>query len=291
MTPLTEQPDFIATAVRSARRFYLDLKPRRDAELVVVCGGCERCAPDYAIQRPGFRFHCIEYVARGRGTLVLAGKRHVLRAGTAFAYGPGVPHEIAADPADPLEKYFIDFAGRGAAKRLSASALKPGGVVRVARPDEALALFDALVEDGLREAPAAKRICAAWLDLLMLKLSAAAVPGDDTGETQAFATYQRCRVLLEENAVEISSTRELAKRCHLDPAYLCRLFARYGEAPPYQVLQRLKMRRAAMALQEPGAMVKTVAAALRFPDPYHFSRAFKRVYGMSPLNFIRHVQR
>lgn len=283
---VTQQPDFIATAVRSARRFYLDLKPRAGTELTVACGGCEHCTADYGISRPGFRFHCVEYVARGRGTLVLAGRRHDLQPGVAFAYGPGIAHTIASDATDPLVKYFVDFTGRRAAKLLAAGALKAGGVVRVARPDEALGLFDALVEDGLRETTQARQLCAVWLELLLLKLSAAALP-HGAAETPAFETYRRCRALMEEHAIALQSTRELARRCHVDPAYLCRLFSRFGEAPPYQVLQRLKMRRAAALLQEPGAMVKKVSAELHFPDPYHFSRAFKRIYGMSPLNFAQ----
>ena len=282
----TRQPDFIATAVHSARRFYLDLKPRKGATLQLVCGGVEHCAPGYEINRTGFRFLCVEYVARGRGSLVLAGKTHELRAGVAFAYGPRVPHRITTDPLDPLVKYFADFSGRAGAKLFRDGPLRPGRAVQVARPDEVLDIFDSLVRDGAREDDAAKKLCAVWLELLLMKIGTIALPAGAAG-TPAFTTYSRCREFLESRALELHSTRELAKACHLDEAYLCRLFTRFAGVTPYQVLQRLKMKHAAGLLQAPGAMVKKVASDVSFADPYHFSRAFKRVYGMSPAAFAQ----
>ena len=67
----TKPPEFFSLQVREARRFYLDLAPRHDIGLAVVCGGCESCAPDYAIRRSTFPYYSIEFVARGKGTLQL----------------------------------------------------------------------------------------------------------------------------------------------------------------------------------------------------------------------------
>jgi AraC-like DNA-binding protein len=47
------------------------------------------------------------------------------------------------------------------------------------------------------------------------------------------------------------------------------------------------MTRAAELLQQPGAMVKQVAAEMDCSDPYHFSRVFKRVHGIPPSEFVR----
>ena len=42
---------------------------------------------------------------------------------------------------------------------------------------------------------------------------------------------------------------------------------------------------AAYCVTEPGALVKNVAVAAGFPDAYHFSRVFKRRYGVPPAQF------
>ena len=49
------------------------------------------------------------------------------------------------------------------------------------------------------------------------------------------------------------------------------------------------MQRAAALLQQPGAMVKTVGAEVGFSDPFHFSRAFKRHFGISPSRVASRV--
>lgn len=79
----------------------------------------------------------------------------------------------------------------------------------------------------------------------------------------------------------------MAQECHVDAAYLCRLFRRYGHQSPYQYVLRLKMNAAAELLQKPDALVKQTAKQIGFSDPFHFSRAFKSVFGLAPDAFRR----
>ena len=282
----TAKPDFISSQVLSARLFYLDLHPARRAGISVVCGGCERCAPEYRIDRKGFPFLSVEYVARGKGTLVLKGEPYELGPGTAFAYGPRISQRIETDAADPLVKYFVDFAGERAAKRMAESGLKPGRIVQVSQPNQVLDTFESLIENGLGNNAFTPRLCATLVELLLLKIGETAIP-HGSANTRAFVSYQRCREFIEANFVELRTIEEIATQCHVDMAYLCRLFRRFDHHSPYQMLLRLKMNRAAELLQQPGMLVKQVADALNFSDPYHFSRTFKRVCGLSPEQFSR----
>ena len=124
-------PDFFSTDVAAARRFYLDLNPPKHRPLVVICGGLEHCTPQYAIRRDTFPYHSLEYVARGRGELTLKGRTYPLQPGRLFSYGPGIPHQITGDAADPLLKYFVDFSGTRAAALLRSCGLSPGCVSEV----------------------------------------------------------------------------------------------------------------------------------------------------------------
>ena len=51
-------------------------------------------------------------------------------------------------------------------------------------------------------------------------------------------------------------------------------------------LLAVKMNRAAELLAVGSPLVKQVAEAVGFADPYHFSRAFKAVHGLSPRAFV-----
>jgi AraC-like DNA-binding protein len=278
-------PDFFSTQVSEARRFYLDLDPPQGRGLTVVSGGCELCAPDYEIHRRGFRYFSVEFVARGKGTLVLKGNTHVLGAGTVFSYGPGISQDIATDPKDRLVKYFVDFTSRGAAALLRRAGVPPGKVIRSSSPAEIAAIFDDLIRNGIQGTRFSPAICVAIVEQLLLKIAETILPGGTAG-TLAFATYQRVRQLIEEHHLRLRTLGQIAHAARLDPAYLCRLFRRHGHQSPYQLLLRLKMRHAADRLHATGAMVKEVAAELGFKDPYHFSRAFKRVYGLSPRRLV-----
>src|SRR5262245_47576984 len=101
-SPPETAPAFVSAQVTDARRFYLNLKPRATTGLTVVCGGWEECTPDYTIDRKTFPFPSLEFVAAGRGELLLAGKRHELSPGTLFTYGPGVSHRIRTSADAPL---------------------------------------------------------------------------------------------------------------------------------------------------------------------------------------------
>ena len=250
----------------------------------------EHCRPDYAIHRNTFPFYSIEYVARGSGELKLKGRTYNLQPGRLFAYGPRVPHHITGNPDDPLVKYFVDFSGTAALDLLRSCRLAPGQVGQVFPPNAPAPLFDELIESGLHVGRHGAALCAALLDSLVLKIAAAKAPLGGA-ETLAFTTYQQCRQLIERHFLRLRTLEEIAGECHTNNSYLCRLFRRYDHQTPYQYLQRLKMNHAAARLQEPGVLVKQVAAETGFADAFHFSRVFKNILGLSPDSFRRIRQR
>lgn len=281
-----EAPEFFSPQVSTARRFYLNLNPPKRAPLSVVSGGCEHCAPDYEIHRPTFPFYSIEYVVRGRGPLKLKNRSHELQSGTIFSYGPGVRQDIAVDPADPPIKYFVDFAGLKSGNILRRCRLPPGSVSQIFPPNEIQNLFDELIRCGQRGGRQSAELCAKLLECLVLKISEWRAPRTGV-EALSFTTYQQCRQHIERNVQRLKTLRQIAQECHVNAAYLCRLFQRYDHQSPYHFLMRLKMNLAAEWLQQPGALVKQIAERAGFSDQFHFSRAFKSVFGVAPDIFRR----
>ena len=60
--------------------------------------------------------------------------------------------------------------------------------------------------------------------------------------------------------------------------------------PPLGYLQFLKMERAKTLLRD-GMSVRQTGVEIGMPDPYHFSKQFKRIVGMSPTAYLKHVGR
>jgi AraC-like DNA-binding protein len=280
------KPKFFSVQVSHARRFYLDLNPPPHKHLSVVSGGVEHCTAQYRIQRKTFPYYSIEFVAGGKGSLKLGSKKFALFPGRIFTYGPGITQQITTDPKDLLVKYFVDFAGSDAKRLLDGNAISPGTAACVATPNSILTIFDELTANGLAGSRFSSRICEILTEYLILKIAESIIPeGDMT--TSAFGTYRKCRDYIRENLTDLKSLSQIADRCHIDQAYLCRLFRRFDHRSPYQYLMRLKMNAAAEQLRQPGVLVKEVACRMGFNDPFHFSRAFKNVFGLSPDAFNR----
>jgi AraC-like DNA-binding protein/quercetin dioxygenase-like cupin family protein len=281
------KPDFFSSQVSQARRFYLNLRPDARNGLVVVCGGVEHCVPGYVINRKSFPFYSIEYVASGIGRLKLEQREYLLQPGSVFSYGPNVHHTIATDPQRPLVKYFVDFAGSAARELLGNCRMRAGSMSQVFPPRELQPLFDELIRNGLRGVSRkTPRLCATLLEALFMKIteSRAPLPGR---ETLAFGTYQHCLNHIQRDFKRLGSVAQVARECHLNNSYLCRLFKRYHQESPYHCLLRLKMNYAAERLRSPDILIKHVAEETGFANQFHFSRAFKAVFGIPPSALSR----
>jgi len=284
----TTLPAYMSSEVAEARRFYLGQPKRREGEPCVVSGGWERSAADYRIERAGFPYFTLEFVARGRGTLRLRGRNHALARGSVFTYGPGVAHAITPDPAEPLSKYFVNFAGPGAEAAVRASGVALGTCQTVTAADEVQAAFEQLLFVGRRGTKTAARIAALQGRILLLLVSEVRQPGT-ARSNHALHRFLRCQQHLEQHLRTLQTAGELAAACHVTPEYLSRLCGRFAGQPPYRLLMRLKMHHAAGLLDGPPLLVREVADRLGL-EAFQFSRAFKRVHGLSPQAFMQSRQ-
>ncbi|HAV64804.1 MAG TPA: AraC family transcriptional regulator [Verrucomicrobiales bacterium] len=281
---MTQEPEYFSRQVTDARRWFLSLPRPRDLGVVAVSVGCERCLPDYEVRRNDFRFQAVEMVAEGRGSLTIHGRTSILRPGSVFTYGPGVKHRIRNDGRHPMLKYFLDFGGSDAAPLMKEQGLADGVAAQVTELHELVELFELLIRSAVSNTRQSPRICSLLVELLVCKIAEQQMPPGG-GDSRALATFQRAKTHIQEHFLELRSISDLAREIHVNAAYLSRLFQRFHHQSPYQYLMRLKMSRAASLLLIPGKLVKEVAAEMHFADPFHFSRTFKSVYGLSPEHF------
>lgn len=281
---------FISTQVLSGEYYYLNLTPDKNTPETVVCGGREQCAPTYRIERDHFKFHSIEFVSSGRGTLTMNGKSYPLRPGAIYCYGPRTKHIIETDPERPMLKHFVDFTGTELVELLKQTDFLKGAPLFVSRPFRIRSIFENLITSGNTESRNRDAICALRLRLLILSADDYAMD-PDAAFSPAWQTYLRCRQHIERNYLEIVNIAEVAATCFVDQAYLSRLFKRFAEETPLQLLTRLKMGKAAELLGSGELLIKQVAEEVGFVDPYHFSRVFKRVYGIPPETFTKAASR
>lgn len=285
----SEQADYFSTQVLRTRRFYLpdwQQRVRDRLSLSLVGGGCEWCAPDFLVDRQSLPFHAFEFVARGKGTVTLGGRRQELSVGHAFFFDPGTPHLIRSDSAEPLVKYFFNFTGPRAPAFLAELDLSPGSVIRVLDAGRVTSLLEEVIDHALRSGRLGLRAAASALEHALVLCAESRQPAT-TKLDPAYATYLRCRGHLLRNYPILSSIEEAARHCHVSAAYLTRLFKRYDTETPLAYLTRLKLTQAAIKLRQPDAQVKAVAWELGYKSAAHFSRVFKEWSGAAPQHWQR----
>ena len=280
----TQEPKFFSKQVAQARRFYAQKSDTSDSRIQVVCGGCEHTNPDFKIDRDDFPYYCIEFVAKGAGRATLNDRNFDLKAGTFFSYGPGISQHIESESQKPMVKYSIDFTGT-AGKRILRKHISPlGTAIHISRPDEIIPIFDDLLTQGISDNPYRSMTCSVLLEYLLYRIAEITSSQTDS-PTRAYVTYQQCRQYIKEQFIELQSLQDIADARVIDNPYLCRLFKRFDIQSPYQYLLNQKMAYAADRFREPGVLVKEVAHELGFNDPFHFTRVFKVVFGISPQAF------
>ena len=121
---------------------------------------------------------------------------------------------------------------------------------------------------------------------------------DRTGPDSDHVGSQPCRIrravaLVETNFAAKLSRQEMARAAGLSVSHFSKLFALCIGASPHQYLVRCRLRHAKKLLLTPEESLSLVdvAAEAGFADQAHFSRHFRRVYGVSPLAFRRACQR
>ena len=98
---------------------------------------------------------------------------------------------------------------------------------------------------------------------------------------------------MEANFAAKLSREEMARAAGLSVSYFSKLFTHCIGLSPHQYLVRCRLRHGKKLLVTPeeNLSIVDVAAEAGFADQAHFSRHFRRAYGVSPLAFRRNARR
>ena len=78
---------------------------------------------------------------------------------------------------------------------------------------------------------------------------------------------------------------DISRVAFVSPQNLCRLFKKELQIGPMECARLLRVEYAGVLLERSHLTVKEVSNLTGFENPFHFSRVFKGVYGVSPQNY------
>jgi AraC-like DNA-binding protein len=215
------------------------------------------------------------------------GRREV-RSGTLFVLFPGVAHFYGPRERERWREYWAIFDG------FIPERYRRTGLLDPTRPFFRLGQDAALIRRWReclylaesRRPRRAQELAEKFFALLGHVFANARRPGE--GEPARQRAVEGVIALMEEQLDRASFPLEdCAARFFMSYSALRKRFREATGLSPARYFARMKMRAARAQLLATGDSVKEIGARLGFPDPYHFSRRFKQLVGLSPQHFRR----
>ncbi len=282
--------------VTDARQVFMGYPEGKPNYVSLVSVGYEKCLPEFLVERDSYpetgrltlAMECttIELIMAGEGKLHLEGSDYQLYPGSLFSYKRGHYHRISSSPNKPMIKYFMVLA-HSLNTEIDSRIIRENFNFQTIRDhNEIVELFELILGNTNSGTIHANSICNLLAHTIVLKISEHSQTTSKK-QVRAWDTYNRIHQHLRKNYFRIKTIEELSEELNVDPAYLSRVFRRFHNDSPYRFLIRLKMGHAASLLLSSRRLVKEIAFELGFENPFHFSRTFKSVYGVSPENFLQ----
>jgi len=91
---------------------------------------------------------------------------------------------------------------------------------------------------------------------------------------------------LNENYNKKISLEQLAHNMYLSPVYISKIFKEETGESPINYLIKIRLEKAKdILLKDVNSSIKNIANQVGYEDAYHFSKLFKKYYGISPLHY------
>ena len=102
------------------------------------------------------------------------------------------------------------------------------------------------------------------------------------------STALACLEYIRKHYREKITLQQLADHVHLHPNYLCALFKEQTGRTVFEYLDRYRVRRATRLLRSSSLAVARIAESCGFGSVSFFSRKFRSLIGMSPMQYRKH---
>lgn len=235
------------------------------------------------LREHGSRQCILIYCVKGEGWFSIEGKRRQVKANEYFILPKNKAHEYGAEVSNPWTIYWVHFTGENAdylATYLQPSKKKPP--LFVAPSALRVMIFDDIIShlelsnnsDNLIYASSSLYAFLTSFHRLTIKIT-----------NKEFNPIEELINFMKLNLDKNLTLKQFAEHVNMSPSHLSAIFKRKTKYSPVNLFTNLKIQKASQLLLDEQYSIKTIALNLGFDDPYHFSRIFKRVMGVSPKFF------
>ncbi|WP_207431128.1 helix-turn-helix domain-containing protein [Sabulibacter ruber] len=251
----------------------------------------------------------LKYVAQGQETYWVQGKRHQITGGAYLLVNETIPSvdtvikdantwsvcvDIDVALVNEVLQQTVNPNDLDAYRSLSTFLLTPELFIREAaagkKLQQLLNSYIPLAMQPSQEIPAVELLYDLTALLLQEQLSVASPyyklqTAKSSTRKELYRRLLQGRELLEDSLFREVSVQQVAEECCLSEFRFYRLFKQCFGVSPYQYLHALRIEKS-LQLRQQGLEWTEIAFQLNFTDGAAFSKAFKKVKGVSPSKFV-----
>lgn len=243
----------------------------------------------------------LTYILSGKGQYLVEGNVYNVQAGDLIICNAGVHHHnIVTDGKEPTIEFFVGFTDYHL-KDLPPNTMGLKDSSYLLHTDTELRqslsklCYAMLAENETNQVGKYFMLKSYLIQFLLLIVRENAGP-QPKQEGYNFDTHYKSYVVnqivtyLDAHYNEKISLDRIAQNMYLSPVYISKIFKEETGESPINYLIKIRLEKAKDMLSAPKAeSIKTIANDVGYEDAYHFSKLFKKYYGISPLHYRKSI--
>ncbi len=231
--------------------------------------GHEACIPSHSYG-PAVRTHwLLHYVVSGFGTFTRENITYNIKPGEIFVIPPYIETYYQADEKSPWKYIWIGFTTKNIPEVLDRAV--------ISCPNIGTIFHEMLLCSKLENGRSAHLASCLWKLVSILS---------ENGEAKSNHIDKAINYMHSNYANEIS-IQQIAETLGLNRKYFCSLFTAQIGVSPSEYLISLRLNKAAELMTKHNQSPTTAAISVGYNDIYHFSKSFKKHFGISPRTYCK----
>ena len=225
------------------------------------------------------------FITGGNGAFLIREGRFPVAINDLVVVDPGVPHTETSQNGSPMEYVVLGVEG------LETSADASGCVLIRLYAEEAISSsLRTLIQETREPRAGCDEICQHLLEVILLRLARRDDFALSSGAPSVPGISRECslvRQYIDNHFKENLSLDQLAELAHVNKYYLAHSFRREYNTSPISYLISRRIRESRFLLAETDHTLSQIAQILGFSSLSYFSQSFRRIEGMSPMEYRR----
>lgn len=282
----------VDTVERNKHYHCLEYDHDQEGDLYLIACGIEQCdrgvtyGPDC---RDGFHLHV---VMSGKGILNAGGQTVHPHFGQMFLLKDGETVSYTADQKDPWSYCWVTYGG-SAARKISEDIGFTEGIYCLDSMKEAKLFYELIYR--MHEKPEMNSINdlrrrGVLMEFLALALEATETKARHEERKKEYSIEQYIQQAIEfiHYNYQTITVMDVAEYVGFTRSYFWTIFKQQVGVSPQTYLMHYRLKKAEELLCTTDLPVQKISEKAGYSDPLHFSRAFKNVFGSSPIHYRNH---